>query len=177
MSIKGILVTGLALTMLTTGCANVNDYGTEERGAPNDALNVNYDQNNRNLTRNVRNNNNANDESRLVVADRAADKVTELEEIESCNVIVTNRNAYVAAVLDNDEVGGNDLSKQVERKIAEQVRKADGDIRNVYVSVNPEFVDRMGGYANDLESGRPIGGLFDEFTETIQRVFPTNANR
>jgi len=59
-------------------------------------------------------------------------------------------------------------------KIADQVRNADPDINDVFVSVNPDFVERMDGYANDIRSGRPVRGMLDEFTETVQRVFPTN---
>lgn len=179
MNLKGVAVTGLALTLLATGCGNVNQYDTARRDAPNDSLNVTYDQGNR-LTepRNVRNNSvnprrvNDRNEPRMAVADRAADKITDLEEVDSCNVVVTNRNAYVAAVLENGN--RDEVTREVERKIANEVRQTDPSIRNVYVSVNPEFVDRMGGYANDLREGRPIGGFFDEFTETIERIFPTN---
>ncbi|MGD6833973.1 YhcN/YlaJ family sporulation lipoprotein [Sutcliffiella halmapala] len=177
MNIKGFFVTGLAFTLLATGCGNVDDYGAANRNAPNDSLNVNYEQMGRyNRPDNVRNNINprrVNDENepRMAIADRAADNVTDLKEVETCNVIVTDDNAYVAAVLDN---GKDELSQDVERKIADQVRKADPDIDDVFVSVNPDFIDRMDGYANDLRSGRPVRGMLDEFTETVQRIFPTN---
>ncbi|WP_078380367.1 YhcN/YlaJ family sporulation lipoprotein [Sutcliffiella halmapala] len=179
MNVKGLVVTGLAFTMLATGCGNVNEYDTAGRDAPNDSLNVNYEQGDRFTgTRNVRNNTvnprrvNDRNEPRLAIADRAADKITDLNEVRSCNVVVTNRNAYVAAVLENGNQ--DEVTREVERKIADQVKATDSNIRNVYVSVNPEFVDRMDGYANDLREGRPIGGFFDEFTETIERIFPTN---
>jgi YhcN/YlaJ family sporulation lipoprotein len=175
MKVKGLIITGLAMTMLATGCGNVDDYGTARRNNPNDALNVNYDNMGR-YTEKVRNNTvnprrvTDRNESRLEVADQASDKITDLPEVQSCNVIVTNRNAYVAAVLNNNS---QDLANDVEEKIADQVRNSDPSIRNVYVSVNPEFVDRMEGYTNDIRGGRPIGGMFDEFTEMVRRVFPT----
>ncbi|QFT89186.1 Lipoprotein YhcN precursor [Bacillus sp. THAF10] len=166
---KGLIVTGLALTLLLTGCNNVDNYGADNN--QNDALNVNYD----NMGRYNRNMNptrvNDRNEARLAVADEACDKITALNDVESCNIIVTNRNAYVAAVLEGNE--STELSKEIEDKIANQVRKSDPDIRNVYVSVNPEFVDRMDGYANDIRRGRPVGGFFDEFTQFVERIFPT----
>jgi YhcN/YlaJ family sporulation lipoprotein len=178
MNIKGFVFTGLAFTIIASGCGNVDDYGAEKRNSPNDSLNVNYDKDQGRFNRpeNVRNNINPRrvneeNEPRMAIADRAADKVTDLKEVETCNVIVTDDNAYVAAVLAN---GKDELSQDVERKIADQVRKADPDIDDVFVSVNPDFIDRMDGYANDLRSGRPIRGMFDEFTETVQRIFPTN---
>lgn len=185
MNIKGLLVTGIAFTMLASGCGNVNDNGAGRRSAPNDSLNVNYDQMDRhnrtdnvgfNRTDNVRNNinprrvNNSN-EPRISIADRVADKVTDLKEVKTCTVIVTDENAYVAAVLEN---GKDKLTKDVENRIADQVRKTDPKIKDVFVSVNPDFVDRMGDYGNDLRSGKPVKGLFDEFNNTVRRVFPTN---
>ncbi|WP_237662423.1 YhcN/YlaJ family sporulation lipoprotein [Sutcliffiella horikoshii] len=175
MKIKGIVVTGLALTMLATGCGNVDDYGTARRGNQGDALNVNYDNMGR-YTENVRRDGvnprrvNETNQPRLEVADEASKRITDLKEVRTCNVLVTNRNAYVAAVLEGQE--NTDLSKDVEEKIANEVRQSDRNIRNVYVSVNPEFVDRMEGYTNDINQGRPIRGIFDEFTEMVQRVFP-----
>ncbi|CAG9621690.1 YhcN/YlaJ family sporulation lipoprotein [Sutcliffiella rhizosphaerae] len=181
MKMKGLLVTGLAVSMLVTGCGNVNNYGAE-RGTrhgdnPGNAFNVNYDNPNRD-NRNVRNDNinprrvNDTREPRLQVADKVADKVTDLNEVNTCNVMITNHNAYVAAVLEGNN--NQELSNDIEKKIANQVRKADPSVRNVYVSVNPEFVDRMEGYTNDIREGRPITGIFDEFTEVVRRIFPTN---
>ena len=121
--------------------------------------------------RNVRNT--QQHEPRMVVADKAADKVTDLAEVRTANVIVTNRNAYVAAVLDDGHSG--QLSRDVENKIERAVKQADPDINNVFVSVNPDFVDRMGNYTNDIQTGRPVTGFMDEFMETVRRVFPTNA--
>lgn len=176
MKIKGIVVTGIALTMLATGCGNVDNQGTARGNNQGDALNVNYDNMGR-YTENVRRDGvnprrvNETNDPRLEVADEASKRITDLNEVKSSNVLVTNRNAYVAAVLEGPE--NTELSKEVEEKIANQVRQADSNIRNVYVSVNPEFVDRMEGYTNDINQGRPIAGIFDEFTEMVQRIFPT----
>lgn len=52
---------------------------------------------------------------------------------------MTRRNAYVAAAV-NDNQG--QLTREMEDQIAQQVRAADPNIQNVYVSTNPEFVDR-----------------------------------
>ncbi|WP_096154456.1 MULTISPECIES: YhcN/YlaJ family sporulation lipoprotein [Bacillus] len=121
--------------------------------------------------RNVRNT--QQQEPRMVVADKATDRVTDLAEVRTANVIVTNRNAYVAAVLDDGHSG--QLTRDVENKIEKAVKQADPDINNVFVSVNPDFVDRMGNYSNDIQTGRPVTGFMDEFMETVRRVFPTNA--
>jgi YhcN/YlaJ family sporulation lipoprotein len=108
------------------------------------------------------------------VADKAADKIVSLKEVDSANVIVTDDNAYVAARL----VNNNDkLTRDIEGKIADKVKSVDHSINDVYVSVNPDFYDRMTTYSNDIRNGYPVEGFFDEFTDTVRRVFPTHINR
>ena len=41
--------------------------------------------------------------NKMEVADKAADRIAELDEVRTANVIVTNRNAYVAFVLKDGE--------------------------------------------------------------------------
>lgn len=164
-----------------------NDTALRNRGA-NDLTKVNnpgtndftiYDDRNMGRTditrvRNNNNNNGLNDNSRMRVADRAADKVVSLPEVDHANVIVTDNNAYVAARLVDKR---NGLSRDIERKIADQVKSVDRDINDVYVSVNPDFYDRMNNYSNDIRNGQPIEGFFDEFTNSVRRVFPTHFNK
>ncbi|WP_066255744.1 YhcN/YlaJ family sporulation lipoprotein [Neobacillus drentensis] len=153
-----ILIAILLFSLDLTGCArnNVNK---------NDL--VNRDQNvTRNNINNVRNNN----DSRMRVADDVAKKVTDLKEVDTANVIVTKNNAYVAVKL--SPTSQNEDTNSIENKISQRVKSTDRDIDNVYVSENPDFYDRMNTYASDIRNGRPISGFFNEFTETIRRVFP-----
>lgn len=113
-----------------------------------------------------------NGESRMDVAEDAADKVKELDEVESATVIVTDRNAYVAVVMNNNDDNADEVSKDLEDKIAEKVREADVDVDNVYVSLNPDFVERMNDYGKRINEGEPIEGFFDEFGEAVRNVFP-----
>ncbi|MBA4535973.1 YhcN/YlaJ family sporulation lipoprotein [Bacillus aquiflavi] len=123
----------------------------------------------RNMGRNV---GDRNDTPKMRVADNVADRIAALPEVDSANVIVTENNAYVAAKLDDSS--GKGLTSNIERKISNQVKAVDRDIDNVYVSVNPDFYDRTTTYAEDIRQGRPISGFFDEFTETVRRIFPNN---
>lgn len=108
------------------------------------------------------------DESLLELADEAADKVVELDEVDSATVIITNNNAYVGAVLENKT---EDID-QIQAKIKEQVEATNANVNNVYVSVNPDFVERMTDYGNKIDEGKPVAGLFEEFNETVRRIFP-----
>ena len=113
---------------------------------------------------------NGDNQTRLEVADEAADQIAELDEVERANVIVTNQNAYVAVVLRDGAKG--EVTDRIENNIANQVKATDPDIQNVYVSSNPDFVDRMKDYGERISEGDPIEGLFEEFNEMVRRVFP-----
>lgn len=103
-------------------------------------------------------------------SDEAADKVAKLDEVENATVIVTDHTAYAAVMLSNNQ---KKLTKDIEKKIADTVRKSDKSIDKVYVSVNPDFYDRFTGYGDELRKGNPVSGLYDEFSQTVRRVFPT----
>jgi spore cortex protein len=180
-----ILIATLIFSLYLTGCArnNMNDdvanrnrnateptrvnYNNPNRGGPaitTDDTGTELDRNRNNIT-NVRNDN----RSKMRVADEAADKVSDLPEVDTANVIVTENNAYVAAKLDRSH---NQLTSNIENKISKAVKSADQDIDNVYVSVNPDFFKQMNDYVNDIRNGRPISGFFNEFSDMVRRVFP-----
>ncbi len=94
-----------------------------------------------------------------------------MQEVRHANVIVTENNAYVAVVLEDNTKG--DVREDLEKKISDQVKSTDKGINNVFVSSNPDFVDRMGDYGDKIQNGEPVKGLFEEFTEMVERVFPS----
>ncbi|WP_436371643.1 YhcN/YlaJ family sporulation lipoprotein [Cytobacillus sp. BC1816] len=166
-------VTYLALAFLPIpllfGCAANQNNEAVDNGDNNGVRNVQYRQNDMNIL-DTRNGVDRNNDNKMKVANEAADRISELKEVETANVIVTNRNAYVAVVLRDGAKG--DVTDRLENKIADKVRGTDKDIQNVFVSSNPDFVERMKDYGNRINEGDPIEGLFEEFTETVRRVFP-----
>ncbi|MBV7508714.1 YhcN/YlaJ family sporulation lipoprotein [Bacillus sp. sid0103] len=157
-----ILMAILIFSLDLTGCArnNVNkndvvyrDQNVTKNNITNDRINNTYD-----------------NRSKMNVADDAAKKVADLPEVDTANVIVTENNAYVAVKL--SPTSRSKGTYNIEHKISQRVKSTDRDINNVYVSENPDFYDRMNTYASDIRNGRPVSGFFNEFTETIRRVFP-----
>jgi len=65
------------------------------------------------------------------------------------------------------------MTQEVKDKIADLVKKSDPSVKNVYVSANPEFVDRVGNFVTDVSNGHPISGIVDEFQTLVNRIFPT----
>ncbi|MGQ7889756.1 YhcN/YlaJ family sporulation lipoprotein [Paenibacillus sp. WC2504] len=109
-------------------------------------------------------------DNRIQIAKQAADKITQVPGVKSANVLVTNRNAYVAAVVNTPQT---ELTKDLENQIAQQVKATDANIQNVYVSSNPEFVDRVNSYITDVGQGRPASGFVEQFSEMVRRIFPS----
>ncbi|OYD07715.1 YhcN/YlaJ family sporulation lipoprotein [Paludifilum halophilum] len=104
------------------------------------------------------------------VADQVADSVSKMEGIDSSTVMVTDATAYVAVMFDKDYEGG--MTDKMKDRIAKRVRKKDPSVDRVFVSANPDFVNRMRDYARDVRDGRPITGIMDEFMDMVQRTFP-----
>lgn len=122
---------------------------------------------------NVNSGNEANngDHGDLEMSDEAADKIAELEEVDSATVIITDNNAYVGVILQGGKDDTEGLEK-IEDKISEQVKATNANVENVYVSVNPDFVDQIKDYGDKINAGEPVEGLFEEFSDVVKRVFP-----
>ncbi|MGG3197573.1 YhcN/YlaJ family sporulation lipoprotein [Priestia aryabhattai] len=175
-------VLGLLSAILSVGFLfGCNDKKDEAEPDPTEEPSEQKAQNNRdnNDLRDVgfqpdgdENNVDNNNQSRLEVADKAADRIAKLNEVDTANVIVTNGNAYVAVVLKNE--ANAEVTDPLKKKISDQVKATDRDIRDVYVSSDPDFVNRMEDYGNRINEDATRNGLFEDFTETVRRVFPNN---
>jgi YhcN/YlaJ family sporulation lipoprotein len=146
---------------------DVNKTATESPAGP--ATNTNDTTTNTNDTT-TNTDVNQNNTNKLEIADDVATKITEMKEVESASVIVTNNNAYVAATL---KKGVND-SEALNTKIADQARatNANANYNNVYVSTNPDFAKQFKDYGQKIRANEPVAGFFQEFSDTIKRVFP-----
>jgi YhcN/YlaJ family sporulation lipoprotein len=165
-----MLSTVFLITCALVGCNNNRDEETNDAPANNEATDVNTEKTEGNKNTGATNNGNG----ELELSEEAADKIAELDEVESATVIITDNNAYVGVVLQG-EVAGTDETKaldKIEDKIAEQVKSINTNVENVYVSVNPDFVDQLKDYGNKINSGEPVEGLFEEFNDIVQRIFP-----
>lgn len=173
-TVKKSIIAIASLMIFATGCTTMNPN--------NQVRQQNVQDNNRGpqMLRNQNNNdffgrpqaqrnqNNQNNvDNRIAVADKAAEKITKVKGVRQANVLVTRRNAYVAAALDSGQ-----MTQQIEDQIARQVRAVDPNIQNVFVSTNPEFTDRVNGYVTDVQQGRPVAGFVEQFNEMVERIFP-----
>jgi spore cortex protein len=158
-----LLTSMLSISFISAGCNNDHNNKSVGTNTQDGAQNVRYNVPNTNDMTNVNNKDN-----HMNVADQAVQKVTTLNEVKKASVIVTDNNAFAAVVLKDDKT----LTNNLQEKISDAVRSTDSNIKNVYISANPDFVKHMEDYSNKLRNGKPIVGLFKEFSNMIQRVFP-----
>lgn len=69
----------------------------------------------------------------------------------------------------------NDMDDALKQRIAAKVKSLHPNVENVYVSANPGFMQRMQGFADSIDRGRPARGFIDEFNNIVNRLFPANA--
>ncbi|MFA1714112.1 YhcN/YlaJ family sporulation lipoprotein [Peribacillus frigoritolerans] len=173
------IVSSAMMALVITGCATNDNEGASENLGLNrthqdnldNPMNVGDARQNVNNVNNVNNDNNDNGINGMRVSEDISNRVEALKEVSNANVIVTENNAYVGAVLKDG--GEKDISNDLKKKVADAVRGADPSVDQVYVSANPDFVQRMDGYANDIENGKPVEGFAEEFRELVTRIFPS----
>ncbi|MRG86861.1 YhcN/YlaJ family sporulation lipoprotein [Salinibacillus xinjiangensis] len=162
---------------------NINGRFNTNDGNNNGATNVRDENNNRGLnghnndglTRNTNDGNN--NHNQYDVAEKAADRITdEVNEVDEAYVFAGNENAYVAVTL-NENNNNEDLTNDLKQRISRAVKATDEDIDDVFVSANPNFFNQAGDYADQLENGEPMEGLFEEMGDVFNRIFPTNTDR
>lgn len=69
----------------------------------------------------------------------------------------------------------DDVTQEMKDKIAAEVKKYNTNIKNVYVSANPDFVERADYYAEEVRAGHPLKGFAQEFGTMVERIFPANS--
>lgn len=113
--------------------------------------------------------------TRMEMDQRTARAIADLDGVDSAWVLLTEKNAYVAVNLDNTLHirAKEDMDDQLKDRIADKVKDMNPKIRNVFISANPDFVERLRGYGEKVDNGEPIRGLILEFNRTVERLFPS----
>lgn len=167
------MVSSAMMALVITGCSPNDKEDASENLGLNRTNQDNLDNpmNVSDTRQNVNDDNNDNDKNDMRVSEDISNRVEDLKEVSNANVIVTENNAYVGAVLKDG--GDKDIPNDLKERVADTVRGADPSVDQVYVSANPDFVQRMDGYANDIENGKPVEGFAEEFRELVTRIFPS----
>lgn len=142
--------------------------------------------------------------SNMVQSKQLSEEIAAMDNVDRAMVFLTDRNAYVGVVLEDDadfkrmdadrsrfkrysatsDTTDNDVSNDVsdelpsvvKRDIAQKVKSLKPDLDYVFVSANPQFIDSLDDYVTALSEGRPVRGMIDEFNDMVERMFPTRVS-
>ncbi|BCJ85937.1 YhcN/YlaJ family sporulation lipoprotein [Effusibacillus dendaii] len=103
-------------------------------------------------------------------AQNIANALVGRHNIQRASVFVTDQTAYVAVDIPNTVQG--QLTDQIKNSVANEVRRVDPSVQQVYVSADPAVMQQFQGFSNDIRNGQPIQGLYTRFTEVIRRMMP-----
>jgi len=70
---------------------------------------------------------------------------------------------------------GSKSGGTLEERIARHVKEMAPQIERVYVSEEPDFVNRMGEYIRTASRGEPIQGFIAQFNAMVERLFPAES--
>lgn len=75
----------------------------------------------------------------------------------------------------NNVANTENVTRELKDKIGTEIKKYNKGIDNVYVSANPDFVERANFYADQFRAGHPLRGFANEFRTMVERIFPTRS--
>ncbi|MFB9974520.1 YhcN/YlaJ family sporulation lipoprotein [Allobacillus sp. SKP2-8] len=105
--------------------------------------------------------------------------VNNVDGVEDANVMTDGQNAYVAVDLgSNRNTDGNEngVGQQLNDQITDIVQTSSNRVDDVYITANPDFAGSLNDYAESIDNGEPVEGLFEEMNDMIRRVFPDHEN-
>ncbi|MFL6562347.1 MAG: YhcN/YlaJ family sporulation lipoprotein [Bacillus sp. (in: firmicutes)] len=140
--------TGTGTNMNATYGNGYNSGTTGTNGNANLNANTGNRNNNANLNTNTGNRNNVNNMNANIGNGNNAN-----------NMNVNNGN------------GNNAGTNALNQKIKSQVRAADRSIDNVYISYNTDTFGRMTNYSNNIRTGTNRNGLWNDFSNSVNRMF------
>lgn len=129
---------------------------------------------------------------KVEMSKKIADRITKMNGVKSAHVLMSGNDAYVAVTTKDksnmsahSNTGGRrmmanntgtaaEVPSQLKQAITKEVKKAAPNCKNVYVSSDGNFVNHMSEFSNMALSGHPIRGLTTEFTDMVNRLFPTS---
>lgn len=93
--------------------------------------------------------------------------------MRSADTGMTGRATAPGRMYGSDDQGN--VTREMKDRIADVVKQHNADIQNVYVSANPDFVERVNGYGEKFQAGHPMAGFISEFSTMVERMFPSRS--
>lgn len=118
----------------------------------------------------TRRNNIANSNNMSTRANTIAQRVANLNEVNSCSVLLNDNTCIVGVDMKSNLQGK--MTTALKQKIERTVKNTDSSIKNISVTANPDIYTRIRNMATDIGNGRPITGFAREFQEILRRITP-----
>ncbi len=103
-------------------------------------------------------------------AEKIANQVSKLKEVDDATVVITENTALVGIDMTSETKG--ELSADIKKQVEDAVEKADKEIDRVSVTADPDIFTRIENMAKDIGEGRPLSGFGQEIEEIIRRITP-----
>lgn len=103
-------------------------------------------------------------------ARRIADKVADLNEIESATCVISGNTAMIGVQFSKQYKG--QMTDALKGKIDRLVKETDARINRVAVTADPDLVSRIRDMFRDIGRGRPVSGFVKEINELLNRIQP-----
>lgn len=149
------------LTLSLTGCgASVNNASKPAA----DVMNATF-----RTTNSV--SNQLSDPQHVQLASKIANGLVKKGYAKQAFAFVVGDQAYVA--INQTGKTNTNVTTQQKDRITAAVKQIDGRIHTVSVTSNPQAFHRFQSFANDVQAGKPVSGLWNNFRAMVQNVFPT----
>ncbi|QNO13463.1 YhcN/YlaJ family sporulation lipoprotein [Alkalicella caledoniensis] len=128
---------------------------------------------------NVPNNDQAGLTQGTQVAERIADMVTDMEDVERATAVVMGNVAIIGVRMDGGNAqprrGNRDNAgqREMEQEISRNVENEMNEINEAIVTTDPQIIERVENMSRNIAQGRPITDNFDELAEIVRRMAPT----
>lgn len=157
--------TGNAVGGVVRGTGNAIQRGTQGAGqAATDAAN-------RMGTANALPGNAASRAPHMELASRISNALVRHGYATHALTFVLGNTAYVAVVQPGK--GAANQAVRNKDKIVQQVRRTNPNVRQVYVSANPDVYTRFQRFSAKVSAGTPADGVWNNISAAIRQLFPT----
>ncbi len=104
-------------------------------------------------------------------AEMLAEKIEDLDEINSATVVLSNNTAWVGVDMKADTE--DEVTENIKEEVSSIVKAEKDDITNVHVTADADTVTRLENIARDIADGKPVSGFVKELEEIGRRVTPS----
>lgn len=104
-------------------------------------------------------------------ANALAKKISQMNDINSATVVLSNNNAWVG--IDLKANVENKMSNETKNEVTRIVKEAEPNINTVYVTADADTVTRLRNITRDIAAGKPVSGFINELNEIGRRIMPS----